>query len=387
MAHGEGSIFKTRDARGRVQWRVEVTVGHKPDGTRIRTRRTAKTHAEALQIRRQLVTDRDEYELSFDNPTLSDFALWWIRDVRALRVKPATAYDYEYRYRKMIAPTFGLVRLNKIDSRAVSSWTKELLRSYAQDSVNGALRVLKMVLGAAVEHGHLRTNPAASIPRVSSKRPTSRDNPPWDSEEARRAIWASETHWFGLPVRLALVYGLRKGEIIGLQWGDIDFDSNELHIRRSRREYLAYGTDGRSRLESSESLPKTPSSFRTLRIGEKMHEVLWAASIAAQNGPFVSEKDYVVEDPKSGGPISATLFRRGFEDFIESNQLRRVRFHDLRHSSAQSALAAGVRLESVSQNLGHSRIDITKAIYAPSVPSLDSEFAQRQQLFLFSEQV
>ena len=386
MAHGEGSIFKTKDAKGRVRWRVEVTIGHKPDGTRIRTRRTAKTHAEALQIRRQLVTDRDEYELSFDNPTLNDFALWWIRDVRALRVKQSTAYDYEYRYRKMIAPTFGPVRLDNIDSRAVASWAKDLLGTYAQDSVNGALRVLKMVLGGAVEHGHLRTNPAASIPRVSSQRATSRDNPPWDIHESRRALKASEGHWFGLAVRLALAYGLRRGEIMGLQWGDVDFEADEIHIRRSRREYLAYGNDGVSRLESSESKPKTRSSMRTLRIGETMHEVLWAASMAAQNGPFVSDGDYVIENPKGGSPISSTLFRRGFEDFLKSNQLRKVRFHDLRHTAAQTALASGVRLESVSQNLGHSRIDITKAIYAPSVQSLDNEFAQRQQRYLFTEE-
>ena len=63
MAHGEGSIFKTKDSKGRARWKVEVTIGHKPDGTRLRTRRTAKTHAEALQIRRQLVTDRDEVGL------------------------------------------------------------------------------------------------------------------------------------------------------------------------------------------------------------------------------------------------------------------------------------------------------------------------------------
>jgi len=386
MAHGEGSIFKTKDAKGRDRWRVEVTIGHKPDGTRIRTRRTATTHAEALQIRRQLVNDRDEYELSFDNPTLDEFALWWIRDVRALRVKPSTAYDYEYRYRKMIAPTFGPVRVNKIDSRAVSSWTKDILGSYAQDSVNGALRVLKMLLGAAVEHGHLRTNPAASIPRVVSHRATSRDNPPWDIHESRKAIKASGDHWFGLAVRLALAHGLRKGEIMGLKWGDIDFDENEIHIRRSRREYLAYGDEGKSRLESSESTPKTRSSLRTIHMGESMHAVLWEASMNSRNGPFVSQWDYVVENPNTGGPISSTLFRRGFEDFLKRSGLRKVRFHDLRHSAAQTALASGVRLESVSQTLGHSRIDITKSIYAPSVQSLDNEFAQRQQRYLFTEE-
>ena len=173
---------------------------------------------------------------------------------------------------------------------------------------------------------------------------------------------------------------------MGLQWGDVDFEADQIHIRRSRREYLAYGNDGASRLELTESQPKTRSSMRTLRIGETMHEVLWAASMAAQNGPFVSDSDYVVENPKTGGPISSTIFRRGFEDFLKSNKLRKVRFHDLRHTCAQTALASGVRLESVSQNLGHSRIDITKAIYAPSVQSLDIEFAQRQQRYLFTEE-
>ena len=86
MNYGEGSVFKHKDAKGRTFWKVEVVIGHKPDGTRVRTRRTAKTHADALQIRRQLVTDRDEYQLKFDNPTLDAFAIWWIRDVRALRV-------------------------------------------------------------------------------------------------------------------------------------------------------------------------------------------------------------------------------------------------------------------------------------------------------------
>jgi hypothetical protein len=191
MSYGGGSIFKGKDAKGRTLWKVEVVIGHHPDGSRKRTRRTARSHADALKIRKQLMTDRDEYNLSFDNPTLDDFALWWIRDVRALKVKASTAADYEYRYRKMIAPTFGALRLNTVDSRGVSTWANNLLDSYSAESVNGALRVLKMVLGAAVEHGHLRTNPATSIPHVKSQRGSSRENPPWDVYERRRAIEAA----------------------------------------------------------------------------------------------------------------------------------------------------------------------------------------------------
>lgn len=386
MAYGEGSIFKTKDGKGKERWRVEVTVGHKPDGTRVRTRRTAKSRAEAVQIRRELLADRDQHQLRFENPILDDFALWWIRDVRALRIKSSTAYDYEYRYRKMISPTFGNVKLNKIDGLAISGWTNKLLHDYAQESVNGALRVLKMVLGAAVEHGYLRTNPALSIPRVSSRRHDEGHIQPWDKHESRRAIKASEEHWFGLAIRLALAFGLRRGEIMGLQWGDIDFNSNRLHIRRSRREYLAYDESGHTRLESTESTPKTRSSLRTLVLGESMHQALWSAQMTAKNGPFVDDQDYVVQDPSNGGPISSTVFRRGFEDFLDKSGLRKVRFHDLRHSAAQNALEAGVRIESVSQILGHSRIDITKSIYAPHVQALNDEFSFAQEKELFHEE-
>jgi integrase len=383
MSYGEGSIFKGKDAKGRTLWKVEVPIGHYPNGSRKRTRRTARSHADALKIRKQLMTDRDEYNLSFDNPTLDDFALWWIRDVRALKVKASTAADYEYRYRKMISPTFGALRLNAMDSRGVSTWAKNLLVSYSAESVNGALRVLKMVLGAAVEHGHLRTNPAASIPHVKSQRGSSWENPPWDVHERRRAIEAAKAHWFGLPVLIALCYGLRKGEILGLKWGDIDFDAGLLHVRCSRREYLAYNSDGTSRLEETESDPKTRSSMRSIPIGEIMAEVLHTAMFQAPGAPFDLDHRYLILDRTKTGPISTTVFTRSFQIFLNDNRLRRVRFHDLRHSAAQSALESGVRIESVSQSLGHSRIDVTKSIYAPLVQPLNEEFSMKNQENLF----
>jgi integrase len=383
MAQGEGSVFKAKDSKGKTVWKVEVVTGHKPDGTRIRTRRTAKTHAEALQIRRKLVTDRDEFDLSFDNPTLDIFAMWWIRDVRALRVKAATAADYEHRYRKLISPTFGSVKLDAIDSRGVASWAHHLLSDYAQDSVNGALRVLKMLLSAAVEHGHLRTNPATPVPRITSRGPNNWNNPPWDIHEVRRAIAAAATHWFGLPILLALNLGLRKGEILGLKWGDVDLDARLIHIRRSRREFLAYDANGMGRLEVQETAPKTRSSLRTLRIGKQLWSTLWDVAHASPGAPFDIDHRYVALRRDQSSPMTDTVFTRGFKAFLKDSGLRVVRFHDLRHSSAQSALAAGTRIESVSQTLGHSRIDVTKAVYAPSVEALDLEFSVKTEEYLY----
>ena len=383
MNYGEGSVFKHRDAKGRTLWKVEVVIGHKPDGTRRRTRRTANTYAEAIQMRRQLVTDRDEYDLSFDNPTLDTFALWWIREVRALKTKHSTAADYEYRYRKMISPTFGFLAVDKIDTRSVATWTNILLKRYSSASVNGALRVLKMVLGAAVEHGHLRTNVASPVPRVSARETRIEENPPWDLYESQQAVAAAQDHSFGVPVLLALSFGLRRGEILGLKWGDFDFDTRTLHIRRSRREFLAYDSEGKSHLETNETDPKTRSATRSLPISDSMHDLLWRAMCSPLGGPFGTEDLYVVGSNGSADPMSSTVFRRGFDSFLKDSRLRRVRFHDLRHSCAQQTLAGGARIESVSQFLGHSRIDITKAIYAPSVQALSDEFSSANERQFF----
>lgn len=383
MNYGEGSIFKHKDAKGRTVWKVEVVIGHKPNGTRIRTRRTAKTYAEAIQIRRQLVTDRDEYDLSFDNPTLDAFAIWWIREVRALKIKRSTAADYEYRYRKMISPTFGVFNVDKIDTRSVATWTNNLLVHYSAPSVNGALRVLKMVLGAAVEHGHLRTNVASPVPGVSVRGTRREDNPPWNLDESQRAVAAAQDHWFGLPVLLALVLGLRRGEILGLRWGDMDFQAGIVHIRRSRREFLAYDGAGKSHLETTETEPKTRSAVRSLPISETIRTLLWNAMCEPLGGPFGSDDLYAVADGSRDKRMSNTVFRRGFEAFLRDSGLRRVRFHDLRHSCAQQTLAGGARIESVSQFLGHSRIDITKSIYAPSVLALSDEFSATNERQLF----
>jgi integrase len=385
VTHGEGSIFKTKDAGGRTKWKVEVTVGHHPDGSRKRTRRTAKSHAEALKIRRELVADRDEYQLNFENPTLDTFALWWIRDVQALRVKPATAADYEHRYRKIISPTFGHMTLADIGPHEISMWVRNLRHDYADASVNGALRVYKMVLGAAVDHNYLRSNAASRIPGISSRENLASANPPWDANEARTAVESAKGHPFGIPVLLALHYGLRKGEILGLKWGDIDFEEGLLHIRRARREYLAYNPDGSTRFEEAETEPKTRASKRTLHIGDFMLEPLLTEASRVFGGPFTTDDAHVVSDPSTGTPMNTKRFTKSFADFLCANNLRKVRFHDLRHSAAQSALAAGVRIESVSQSLGHSRIDITKAVYAPSVQPLSNEFGTMMQKFLTPE--
>lgn len=112
MARQQGSIYDHKLKSGRKVWKVEVEVGQKPDGTRIRRRRTANSLAEARTIRKELLELAETgIQASQSRQRLDVFAMWWIRDVKAWTVKPATTADYEHRYRKLISSTLGSKKL------------------------------------------------------------------------------------------------------------------------------------------------------------------------------------------------------------------------------------------------------------------------------------
>jgi len=388
MTHGDGSIFKTVASNGKTQWKVEVTIGHNPDGTRRRTRRTATSYAHALKLRRQLVADRDEYDLSFDNPTLDSFALWWIREVRAKRIKGATAADYEHRYRKTISPFMGNRRVSEIKAHDITLWLNALGEHYSVASVNGSLRVLKMVLGGAVDHGHCRSNAAYSISpiRTPGKAWDTGDGP-WDSWEARIAVDTAKNHRFGVAIVLGVVLGMRKGEILALRWGDISFEQGSVFVRRSLRESVRYGSDGKGSMVIEEGDPKTLASRRIIPIPAEVREFLYNHMTSSPGPLFENDHLYVLSSGDGNTPMTNARFRRAFQSFLKFAGLRPVRFHDLRHTAATVALEKGVRIESVSQALGHTRIDTTKSIYAPMVNGLNSEFSNSNFYNMFAQDI
>ena len=388
MTHGDGSVFKTVTSSGKTQWKVEVTIGHNPDGSRRRTRRTASSHAHAIKLRRQLVADRDDYNLSFENPTLDSFALWWIRDVRAQRVKAATAADYEHRYRRTISPFLGNKKIADIRPNDVTQWISLLRDDYASASINGALRVLKMVLSGATENGHARTNAAQAIqPLRHTDRYQDLRVEPWSAWEAKKAVRAAQNHWFGVAIILGVVLGMRKGEILALKWGDIDFSKGEISVTKSVRESARYGPDGVGSMVVEEGAPKTRASRRNIPVSQDVMDFLEQRMRESSLPPFCEDEFYVLSSGDPSAPLSNARFRKGFKSYLEESGSRPVRFHDLRHTAATVALENGVRIESVSQALGHSRIDTTKSIYAPMVSGLNSEFSEANHQSMFNSDI
>ena len=123
MRAQEGTVFPYQNRSGKTVWKVEVTVGHYPDGRRRRVRKTGETKTEALRLKNQLLHDAQTGELALaGNERFGEFATWWFETIKKDQVRPATYADYKERYLRWIAPVFGHRKLADISSRDIANW-------------------------------------------------------------------------------------------------------------------------------------------------------------------------------------------------------------------------------------------------------------------------
>lgn len=386
---GNGCIFKSETPSGRTVWKVDVTVGYDFRGKRKRVRRTAPSLAEARILHRRMLIDLERGELGkARTETVAEYSEWWLENVKAIRVRVSTLSDYRDRLHRNVFPAFGHRRLGEISARDIEEWLASLVRQGKSTStINGAKQVLGAVLGHAYRHGRIQSNPASLVSRI----PRREDAPtqvqePWTKQEAIDALRASQGTPVDLFIHLALIFGLRRGEILGLRWGDFDFENAVLSIRRTLKEQRILNSDGTAKVEVQTDAPKTKSSIRKLHLtpivlsSVQRHRALQSEQKASAGALWVESGN--VFTSSLGTNIHPSNFGRQYRKFLAEQGIRQIRIHDMRHSAAVLGLEAGVRLEAVSQGLGHSRIDITKAVYAPYVQPLMEEFTRGISTYL-----
>jgi len=250
-------------------------------------------------------------------------------------------------------------------------------QGYSTDTVNGARQTLQMILEGAVTFGHLTTNPAKAVPKHKNTfTPEQQARRTWNRAEAQRALAASAGTEMELPIHLGVVMGMRRSEILGLKWEDFDFENGTLRIRRGIREVRTYDSEGVARVVRGSYPPKNASSARKLTIGALVtNALLNHRSRQAALGHYDPE-GWVFTNSK-GTPLSPSGLHTRWEKFRKTNDIPRVRFHDMRHSVATLVLGdANLPIEKASQALGHTRIDTTKQIYARHVPRYNDDFVE-----------
>lgn len=371
----EPAVFEFTNPSGKKVWKVEAVVGYK-NGKRIRTRRTAHSKAEAKQIKLDLMKLSEAGDLrTSSNTTLKEFGLYWVNNVKAGRVKVSTQSDYRSRMEKHIFPYLGNLRLNGIRPRDIEQWMDILHKQkYSTSTINGARRVLHSIFVHARKEDLLTRNPVElTDPYKRLVGEKTQVQPTWSIEEVRAALQAARNTEFDLFLHLALTLGLRRGEILALREQDIDVDKGLVHVNGSLKEQRIYLPDGQVVTNLVRDTTKTSASNRTIGMPWPVLESLMRHrqfnSLREATAASWSNTDWIFK-ASNGEPLYPNNFAKRFTKFLITNQIRVIRVHDLRHTMAEIALGNNIRIEGVSETLGHSRIDTTKAIYAPKVMQL-----------------
>ena len=371
------TVFPFTNPSGQRVWKADVLIGTKPNGSPRFKRVTGVTKKEALERGHTVRNEAQQGVLAPEGRERFDsFAKRWLTQVKAPTVRESTLSDYHYKLEHFIFPTFGHRPLNSIRTADISGWLAQLKdEGKSNHSINAIRQVLDAVMRDAVKNGYLIKNPVTNSAKFRiNRRNTVLVQEPWTRDEAQQVLDAIIDTPVELFVTLALYLGLRKSEILGLKWSDLDMEAGVFTIRRSVREITRYDAGGRRTTVMVEDDPKTATSRRTLVITRPVAEALMRHKARRGSSTPLTTDSWVFASRNGTVQRPGTVANQ-LNKLLDVNGIRRIRIHDMRHTALVLALESGTPIEAVSQGAGHSRLDTTKAIYAPYVQTLSDKFS------------
>lgn len=381
-----GTVFEFTNPSGKTVYKVELITGYHPNGRKKTIRRTAHSLREAQRLQVKLADELEKGLLGdSDMQKMDEFAMWWIRKVKAKKVRPATVADYEYRYKAHIQPIFGHRRLDEITARNITDWQDMLEKHpYSQTTINGSLQLLKAIFKAAVDHRKVAFSPAVAVSMYSNPVQVSvKDS--WSREETLAVLKLSKGNFIELPILLGVHLTLRMEEVVGLKWSDFNLDEGTVTINRGLREVGLYDDKGKRYFQMLEEPPKTFSSGRSVFVTRDTYSALLAQRERLESKSLFDSNGWVFAT-KGAWPVRPSRVAKLYREFLRENSLRHIRFHDLRHTAVHLSFEAGVPIEAISQDAGHRDINTTKLIYGRQIPKLSSRRAEALQDYLDSEE-
>jgi len=377
---GEGTVFQRSDGT----WVASISLGKDHNGKRRRRSRNARTKKEAVRLLSELrAADAEGPELVEQNVTVAEWCRSWCDTVATTTAKASTVADYRYSLDRWVLPHLGAYRLRDLTPQHCAEMQQALIDAgLSPNTVRHARRPLSAALVHAERTSVIRSNPLRTIRQPPADRSRSDKPRSLDREQALELLQAAanaDPNLYGC-VTLALLRGVRRGEALGLQWSDIDFDNKVIHIRRNLPEERVRTRDGGYAVRLKPGPPKTAKSRRDLSLGRAIEDVLGQVGRFQEErrraaGPDWADSGYVFTTA-TGLPMYPSNIYHRYKKMLAGTGLPSISFHDLRRTWAMLSLEAGVPVEQAQEALGHESIETTKNIYASSVPALaDRAFA------------
>ena len=367
---------------------VRVPVGKHSNGRTRFVSRNCKTRIEADKVRRELLNRRDNKQLAAGpRQTFEQFAMRYLEFDAPNVCKQTTINDYYGHFRRYLFPHIGKIPIADITSMQLEELLTSLRKKHSAKTVNTIRGVLGSVFTSAERHELVITSPVRRTkPAKQGEWDVPRNQPPWSVEECQAVMACDPGSLMNIYITLSLMTGLRIGEVLGLQWDDIDLDSGLLYVQRTLRQTTEFTFDGQTKTALVFNTPKTKDSQRFLQIHRDTLDSLRLLKLNQDMNKQVLGDEWVnsgcVFTETNGRCIYPETMRSRYRKFLEKNNARYIRPHDLRHTFATILIENGASLQQVQQAMGQSSIEMTKNVYGKNLPVLGQQATALQAQIL-----
>lgn len=318
--------------------------------------------------------------------TVRDYLTDWINNYVELQLRKTSANGYKRNIEKHIIPYLGNIELQNLTANHIDDFYTYKQKSGRLDGKGGlsqkSLLYIHRVFYEALEHAvRKHIIPRNVVKDITYKfKPKKFRNDIYDSQEIIQLLNSVRDTYMEVAVALGGIYGMRRGEILGLKWSDIDFDNKVISINRQL-------VPVNNSMEFED--PKSEESIRTLPMTDEIIEILQRRKkqqeeqIQIMQGHYQDKEMIVCND--DGTLIDPRNFSKRFSSILNKHNMKHIRFHDLRHTCATLMLNSDIDLKLISNWLGHSSIGITSDIYVKVVTGSKRQMAEKMSLNIFKK--
>lgn len=297
------------------------------------------TKKDAQRVLTQKLSEIDQGTFK-EIPKISfeSFSELWLKNYAETSIKPSTLVSYQSIIRKLLQPLFSQTNLTDISPTAIQSYVAERLKIVSPKTVCNELVVIKEMFKHARRWGYIKNNPAEVVDRP---RLTKTEIEILNPEEFEKLL-SNSGRSYQKAFLTAILTGMRAGELWALQWGDIDWNSKQIFVRRS----LWRGVF---------QTPKSKNSIRKIDMSDILvHELkIWKLACP------INDHDLVFPSPEGKTTCHDNVVKRYFNPALRQAGLRHVSFHSSRHTNASLRIQGGQNIKYLSLQLGHASINIT----------------------------
>ena len=366
---GEGTLRKRADGR----WEARVVIGYDEKGNPITKNVTAMEKGECLEKLEQLkekcgvqLTGKVKAEMAF-----GDWLDFWYQQYAKQTLRPTTQSGYENMIYNHIITDIGKIPLNKLKQNDLQQFYTRLKNGgrkvrtelygegLSDRMVRGCHAMCRKALEKAVADGIIRINPAIGCKLPPKK---AKEMQVLTREEMQRFMAQAKADGYFELFLLELCTGMRRGEIVALQWDDLNMQTGELHICRQ-----ATTVHGNIHI----CAPKTKSSIRTVILPPDIVKIL------AEYKKRINSRWMFPSPVKEDAPYHPSAIRKVLDRTLERAECKHVRFHDLRHTFATTALANGMDVKTLSAIIGHISSETTLNIYTHITDNMQRSAANK----------